>query len=249
MSSANVSAATFSFVTNTSVNNAPTGDILLDSVTFGSTTISDFVFVDEVVIVENDPIDDLVENSGAASSDKGDDVVAPGITASGLVDPTPEQIRDNLANNNLNSIVDTEEDGNFTLDLDFGQVIDTLFLWERGGNSSLELQALDVNGTLIGSAVTVDSSTFDSAGFSIDTTQIEGAQEVFSLGIEAPHFFNTTDDIYGVRAISEAVFNGPDFKLIASAPSVPEPATVLGLAAVAGAFCLSRGRGQAKTDA
>ncbi|MEM0979510.1 MAG: exosortase-dependent surface protein XDP2 [Cyanobacteria bacterium P01_H01_bin.58] len=247
LSSTHVGAATFSFVTNTSINNAPTGDVLLDSVTYDGDTISDFVFVDDVTIVENDAF--VGPDTGAASTDKGDDVTTPGATAE--EDPTAAQILGNLANNNLNSIVDTEEEGSFILDLDFGQVVDTLFLWERGGNSILGLQALDIDGNLLGSAVTVDSSAWDAAGFSIDTTEIEGVQPVVSLGIDAPGFFSTDDEIAGVRVFSESVFNGPDWKIVASGDiaSIPEPAAVLGLAAFAGAFYANRGRRQTETDA
>ncbi len=241
MSAGNADA--FSFVTNTSVDNSPTGDVLLQSVEFDDTLIDDFIYVSSVNILENE---DAI--NGPASTDKGDDVTQGGVT--NVQTPTEAEVLGNLSNNNLNSIIDTEEDGSFIFDLGFGQIIQNLFVWERGGNSILGLQALDSDGNLLGSAVEVDSSTWGDAGFSIDTTEIGSAQPVKSLGIAVADFFGS-DMVAGVRVYSEASFNGPDWKIIASgdAPSVPEPATVLGLTAVAGALCLRGRKGQVNSDA
>jgi hypothetical protein len=117
--------------------------------------------------------------------------------------------------------------------LKFEQGVSTLCsLWERGMNSDrIQVVAGGIDQVF-------DSSTFDYAGFNIDTTEIstknDVGQKVGSRGIKLG------ESVTKVTLISKSSFQGPDFKVAGA--TVPEPATVLGLTAVAGAFVASRRR-------
>jgi len=242
------SASAFTFTTQTSTNLAPTGDIILSGIELaGGRIISDFAYVNSVSNFTNEAYSG--GNTGAASTEEGDTATSP-ISLNANEDPTAEEVAAYLGNSNLNNLIDTEDDGAFSMDLDFGTVVRTLFLWERGANSKLQLQALDAEGNLIGDAKVLDSAGSDwgDTGFDINTTEIAKSQSVVSRGVKISHLFGTDADVYGVRVVSEANFNGPDWKIIGTAEAVPEPATILGLTALAGAFAVSRTR-KSKADA
>jgi hypothetical protein len=141
---------------------------------------------------------------------------------------------------NLNNILDTEDNGQFKMDLLFDkrQSFDSVLLWERGLNSKLRVQAItQVAGnqaTSFGETVTV--STWRDAGYQVETTEISGAQRVGSQGI---HFGSS---ILGVRLFADSSFNGPDFKIAAVRTKIPEPGMLVGLGAMAGAMALRRMR-------
>jgi hypothetical protein len=224
------SASAFSFTTNF-VGTPPTGNIFLESITTqNGTTISNFALVSEVPDVTF--TNDLYSggNTGAASTDHGD-------TASGtaIEDPNGAQVQEILGNLNLNNIVDTEDNGSFSMTLKFDKAFNTLLLWERGQNSKIGVKVGDTDLGIFNSA------DFAYAGYKIDTTEIKGQQEVGSRGIKLSD--------YGIGSVNEITlyadqsltnFRGPDFKVVGA--TVPEPATVLGLTAVAGAFVASRRR-------
>jgi hypothetical protein len=223
-------ASAFTFET-TYKGTPPTGDIMLQSVKIGEQIIKNFALVNNVVLVENDL--HTGGNTGAASSDHGDDV-QDGLKVEA---PSGEDVKASLGNLNLNKIIDTEDSGSFVMDLYFDQAIDKLLLWERGINSTLKVQIGNHTETL-----TKDHFGLGKTNFSIDTTEIGGKQKVGSFGLNLFSDFGIEGGYKGpVRIISEADFNGPDFKVIGVA-AVPEPATVLGLTAVAGAFVASRRR-------
>lgn len=234
-------AQAFSFTTNLGTNNSPKGNVLLDSVTLEDGTVfSDFVFV-EGATISNPPF--MGGNSGAASVDRGDN--ADGLAAE---DPTPAEVVGALANLNLNNIIDTEDAGDDFIDLTFAKAVNTLFLWERGMNSRLGIQALDSSGALIGDRITLDSKTFDYAGYDIDTTEINKAQRVGSRGISLADLGLTDGTFFGIRAEAlGAVDNGPDYKVLAGLvgaeepTATPEPSELVGLGLIAGvAFTLRR---------
>ncbi|HEY9647903.1 MAG TPA: exosortase-dependent surface protein XDP2 [Chroococcidiopsis sp.] len=233
-------AQAFSFTTNTAPgSNAPKGNILLQSVTLGSGEVVDnFAFVNSAQIIYNDAYKG--GNSGAASSDRGDN--ATGIKNE---NPVNADIVASLGNNNLNNIIDTEDQGKFTINVFFSSVVDKLFFWERGQNSKLGVQAVDASGNLLGTKLVMDSAFWGSAGYSIDTTEIVGAQRVGSLGVSLADL-GVSGPIAGVQLTSLKTYNGPDFKVVGAAASVPEPATVAGIVAVAGAMAASRRRKAAK---
>jgi len=235
------SAQAFSFKTNYTTNDSTTwkGDITLNSVEFGGKTYNNFSLVQGVEIISNDLW--TGGNSGAGSSDKGDN-------ASGIAkeNPTEENLATSLGNLNLSNIVDTEDNGSFTLNLLFDKAMNNLLFWERGMNSKLQVQALDQGGNLIGNSVLLGSgsSTWGKAGYKLDTTEITGSQNVGSLGVSLADLgLGNTKSISGIQLVSQSGFNGPDFKVVGT--SVPEPATVVGLGLVAAALAFS---GRKKAD-
>lgn len=239
-------AQAFSFQTNFTPaltgKDAAKGDIILDSVTLGDgTVIDDFVLIDLANIVSNDLF--TGGNTGAASSDVGDKATT-GLKQEAV---TNEGIVSVLNNKNLDNIIDTEDKGNFVIDLFFRRPVNNVFVWERGLNSRLNLQGLSAEGTLIGNLLELNSADFDYAGFNIDTTEIAQAQRVGSIGISLTDL-GLTDPIKALRVSSLGkTFNGPDFKIIGgAAPStaVPEPSMLLGLGAVVAGALVTRRRRQ-----
>lgn len=238
VSSSNANASSFTSILST--DETPEGDALLESIELKSGTI-----IDDIIYVEG--VSDLANDvhsggdTGAASADKGTEAT----TGVAVEDPTEAEILTNLSNNNLNNIVDTEEIGEFSMVIDFGEAIKSLMIWERGGNSKLGLQALDENGDAISGVKVVDSADWQYSGFDILTTEIAQYNEpqgVYSSVAKVGNLFGTNADISKIRVFSEESFNGPDWKVAGTSVAVPEPATVLGLTALAGAFVAVRRR-------
>lgn len=238
------SAQAFSFTTNYTADllgsNAAKGNIWLNSVTFGETTVSNFGLVNQVNILKNDVWSG--GNTGAASADKGD-------LADGLVQEllTPEGAVKALGNTNLNNIIDGEDRGAFSMNVWFDKAVDNLFFWERGRNSAMEIQAIDKLGNSIGNLLTIDSRNWNDAGFKIDTMEIGSAQTVGSLGVSLADL-GLSSAIAGVRVSAQGTsfFNGPDWKVVGSAASVPEPGMVMGLGAIASGLLVSNRRKKAQ---
>jgi len=244
-------AHAFRYLTNIADGaDEPTGDIILESVTIlddegnAVETISDFTLVTDVNIVSNDVYEG--ENTGAASVDVGD-------TATGTAseDPTDEEIADVLENTNLNNIIDTEDGGNFAIDVFFEEAVDNLFVWERGMNSDIRIQGLDASGQLTGVSFLIERGFWEDAGYAINTTEIDpNAQQVGSFGISMADL-GLTGSISGFRLSSDEDFNGPDWKILGSvvdrpAPKeTPEPTAMAGLGLIAGAVVVSRRKRQA----
>jgi hypothetical protein len=231
-----VSAQAFSFTTNLGPGSAaPKGNIWLKSVTYGGTTVNSFSLVDRAQIIQNDAI--TKKHPGAASSDRGDN--ASGIN---VENPTAGNIVTSLGNLNLNNIIDTEDTGSFKMNLFFQSAVDTLFFWERGMNSTLDVQAIDASGNLLGNLLTLNSKNWSYAGFGIDTTEIEETQRVGSFGLTLDKL-GVSGPIAGIQVISKKNYNGPDFKVVGTyTKSVPEPATIAGIGLVAGLMAVSRRR-------
>ncbi|MDY7013360.1 MAG: exosortase-dependent surface protein XDP2, partial [Cyanobacteriota bacterium] len=205
-------ARAFRFTTNytaaLSGDDKAKGDIWLKSVTLeNGEVISDFAVVKSAKIVSNDLY--TGGNTGAASADLGDKATVglkkENVGEAGVVAA--------LGNLNLNSIIDTEDSGSFAMNLFFDTALDNLFVWERGMNSKLKVQALDANGNAIGTQLFINSNDakqnngqgangWSYAGYDIDTQEIYGAQQVASLGISMADF-GLDAPIMGVRFISE----------------------------------------------
>jgi hypothetical protein len=247
------SAKAASFTNNFTPNPAdPTRDIFLRSITQNGVRLTDFNFVNRANIVRNTAISR--GSVGGASTDRGDEATNPGglspkdsLVAGNAADAAA--VAAYLGNNNLNNIIDTEDNGFFTLDLTFTNPVlansngtDSLFFWERGGNADLSVQALDNSGNLIGRSFRIRRNLWTPAGFSINTTETTGAQPVGAYGVSFANLgLNSTSVINGIRLIAENNFRGPDFKVIAASTPVPEPATILGLGSIA-ALALVRRR-------
>ncbi|HEY9294855.1 MAG TPA: exosortase-dependent surface protein XDP2 [Phormidium sp.] len=257
-----------SFTSNVSQTTDPEADIWLNSITQNGTTFSKFNLVNRAKILYNDPIKltgkpgetynpelgGYVNNSGAASTDRGDKATKPGgREVSGLNNPTDDDIAAYLGNTNLNNIIDVEDGKTMKMNLFFQETIfadntglDNLFFWERGSGqwnaSDLWVQAIDATGNLIGNFLRLDRNDKQSAGFSIDTLEIGGAQQVGTWGLKLSQLGVTS--AAGIRVFSDWTMNGPDFKVMArsNSASVPEPATFAGLGLVAASLAAFRRR-------
>ncbi|MEP0858289.1 exosortase-dependent surface protein XDP2 [Trichocoleus sp. DQ-U1] len=254
------SAQAASFQTNVSQKSNSEADIWLQSITQNKVTIDSFNLVKEAKIISNTAITltskkgetanpeagGYNNNTGAASTDKGDKASKPnGVEVSGIKNPTNTDIATYLGNQNLNNIIDTEDKGSFSINLFFNNLVradktglDNLFFWERGKNSDLGIQAIDKAGNLIGNFLKLKRTDQFAAGYSIDTMEISGSQEVGSWGVSLAQLGITS--LAGIRVTADASYNGPDFKVMAREQKVPEPATLAGLGLVAGSLMTIR---------
>ncbi|MGD1871477.1 MAG: exosortase-dependent surface protein XDP2 [Mastigocoleus sp.] len=248
------SAQAASFITNVDQDTDSKADVLLQSVTQNGQTITDFSYVNRVDIQRNSPRDGG-SNSGAASTDRGENASEPELTNE---DPIASEIAAYLGNNNLNNIIDTEDSGYFTLDLFFDSEIskdstglDSLFVWERGMNSDLQVQAIDSEGNLLGKSLKLEKNKNQTkTSFKIDTTEASN-QKVGSWGVSFADLGlgEEVNSFSGIQVVAEKEFKGPDFKVIArKGATVPEPATILGLSAIAGLGFLGRRKSKAVSN-
>jgi hypothetical protein len=263
-------AKAFTFTTNLTTSGVPDakGDILLNSVTYGGKTTSDFAFVKAVEIINNTPIKSGLnpntktsnpedktksnDNSGAASTDKGDNASSPivngqAVGVSGINNPTGSNMAAYLGNNNLNNIIDTEDAGDFKLNLSFTKAVTNLLFWERGMNSTIRVQALDAMGNLIGNLLKLNSSSWGQAGYSINTQEIDNTQKVGAWGVSLADLgVSSPISAIQVSSFGSQGDQGPDFKVIGAEP-VPEPLTMTGLALGASGMIAARRRRANKT--
>jgi hypothetical protein len=173
----------------------------------------------------NDTTTALGDDSlGPFSSDRGDH--ASGINAE---NPTNNDLLASLADNNLNNIIDGEDETDASLKLFFTQPTNHLFFFERGMNSDLMVELIDAGGGSMGIDYLITRDLWQSAGYSIDTTEIIGAQNVGSYGLSYSGL------IAGIRVSSKSEYNGPDFKVVGAYEnrSVPAPSMLLGLGGLA----------------
>lgn len=219
----------FSFNATTDYNNDPSADIFLQSVSHDGKTISNFSVVTGATLIENG------HATGPSSTDLGDNATSPNSTGANEL-PTDQEVVDFLGNLNLNNIIDTEERKRSVFELEFGEKVNTFYLFERGLNSSLKLQALDNNGTVLDD-FKISQGLWQQAGYAIDTTEIDGAQNVGSYGIKL------SSAVKKVRVISDYSYNGPDYKIVAA--QVPEPSSMAALALLGGGALLAKRRKQA----
>lgn len=226
------SAQAADFKSNVTQDNGVKGDVILNSIRQKDKTFSNFSFIDKVEVKHNDEW--TQGNTGAASVDSGKDGTL-GYTRS--ENPTTGELANFLGNNNLNYIVDGEDNGTFALNLFFDSLIkddnsglDSLFFYERGMNSNLDIQAIDDAGNLLGNVVNLVQGGQKDAGFDIRTQEIGAAQDVGYWGVSLGDL--GVDSLSGVRVYAGgSSYNGPDFKVVAR--KAPEPGTIIGLGSVA----------------
>jgi len=236
------SVSAFSFKTNYTAELSGSdrwkGDIWLKTVELqNGKIIDDFVSITSASVVDNDAW--TGGDSGAASADLGDE--ADGYKAE---DISGDEIKQVLNSRNLNNIIDTEDSGNAKISLSFSDQVNSVFIWERGMNSKLDIQATDENGNEIGNLIQLDSSSWDYADYRIDTQEISGSQAVGSIGLNLADF-GVDGPISGVNLYSRGyTYRGADFKLAGSRVSTPEPGLLLGLGTVAGGLLAKSKRRQ-----
>jgi MYXO-CTERM domain-containing protein len=143
---------------------------------------------------------------------------------------------------NLSWIIDGEDAGSYTLDLFYaeGQRLNSdgdgataeISVLERGGNSDFMVYGIRADHSLT-AGVLVQRSQMRSTGWTLDTLEIAGAQQVTAVGISLA---DSWDGLIGVRIGVIGSYNGPDIVAVGSLATVPAPAglAVLGLGAAAG---------------
>lgn len=205
------------------------GDVRLDSVTFQGRTLTQagLQTVATTSIVLDDGIDATRGGHNLAAG-RGINSAADSWAGEGpaTITPTGADLQGALANYNLTSIVVTREArGLAIVDVSFANPTNTFFLWERGANSDLLVQALDDNGGVIGS-YTVLRQNYANTGIVVTTDNgsfLNNGQALGSIG------FQTDTAVSRLRLASFSTdtidFNGPDYKILATAQPVPEPTT------------------------
>lgn len=241
-------AEAFTFTSNYTASHSGSnqwkGNLMLDSVTYGGQTYSDFSLVNRANIISNDLW--TGGNTGAASADLGD-LATVGLKSERA---SNSDIAQALGNRNLSSIIDTEDRGNFAIDLFFDKAVQDILIWERGRNSAMDVQALDAKGNVVGKLLALGKSNtggWSRAGFSLDTREIGSAQEVGSIGVSLTDFGVSNSAIYGLRVISRgSAYNGPDWKVMGTAAkpvtNTPEPFSMVGGAIALGGAALMKRR-------
>ena len=181
-------------------------------------------------------------------------------------EPGYARLSDIFTTGNINRILDGEHNiASAYLDLYFGggkfvqsdgdSGTPELVLLERGGNSGVYIRAIRSDGTYSntlsvnirsGTGTTYDPRTNSyianiggSCGFSLDSTEISGAQPVYGTGIDLMAFGNvsTSDRIIGYQIwfeVNNTFCNGPDLHgfILSKQAAVPEAPSIVGLAAM-----------------
>lgn len=149
---------------------------------------------------------------------------------------------------NLSRLIDGEDTSGWVLDLFFdpGKRLDAdgddstveLAVLERGRNSDFNIYGLTVGNGVTG-PLFVSRNDTGPVGWSLDTLEISGAQEVGGVGISLD---STWTNLVGVRIEATGAFNGPDLIAVGTGPlrTVPAP----GAAALAGLGVLTIGTGR-----
>lgn len=183
-------------------------------------------------------------NAIAGNPDRGDD------SASFAGNTSLSNVFSN-SNKNLNWIIDGEGvTPDYTLDLMFGSgqtlVANSgqahLLVLERGMNSGMRIYGLyqtNAGVSTTSSYIDLAANQQTTAGFSIDTTEIDGGQRVGGWGVDTSSLYSATSGagLLGYRFVATQALghNGPDLVGVASMNPVPEPGTIaaLGLGALA----------------
>ncbi|MBX3356329.1 MAG: hypothetical protein KF724_11605 [Phycisphaeraceae bacterium] len=144
---------------------------------------------------------------------------------------------------NMSWIIDGEDNGAWTLDLFLanGQILNAdgdsnsveLAILERGGNSDLRIRGIRSDGSVTDSIMALRGD-MGAAGWTLDTVEISGAQQVFGVGISLDASWQ---NIIGFRFEAANGMNGPDLVAVGVTGNlIPAPGALalLGLAGVVG---------------
>lgn len=137
---------------------------------------------------------------------------------------------------NMSWIVDGEDSLGWTLDLylESGKILNAdgdansieLAILERGGNSDLRIRGIYGDGSVTDPVTMLHGNT-GFAGWSLDTLEIDGSQQVFGLGISLD---SSWQGLVGFRFEAANGMNGPDIVGIGVGTVVPAPGAVALLA-------------------
>jgi hypothetical protein len=168
------------------------------------------------------------------------DVSSPFTGEAGSTGRLNEVFGSPLGYKNLSWIIDGEDNRTYTLDLHLSALnhftvdsdpstIEFAFL-ERGGNSDIAVQGItgfDDNGMpILTPAIVITRKQTTRAGWTLNTLEIGGAQQVEGAGLSLPSEWGT---LVGVRLENRKGFNGPDIVAVAMIPT-PGSAALAGLA-------------------
>lgn len=139
---------------------------------------------------------------------------------------------------NMSWIIDGEDDGSWTLDLMLasGQMLNAdgdsnsveLAVLERGGNSDMRIRGIRGDGSTTNSIMMLRGDT-GAAGWTLDTLEIDGAQQVHGAGISLDASWQ---GIVGFRFEAGPGMNGPDLVAVGVTGNlVPAPGALALLAA------------------
>ncbi|MBC7771471.1 MAG: PEP-CTERM sorting domain-containing protein [Pyrinomonadaceae bacterium] len=148
---------------------------------------------------------------------------------------------------NLSYIIDGEDNGSWVLDLLFapGQTLSAdasnstieLAVLERGRNSDFNIYGITAGRTFT-APVFVPRANVTAAGWTLDTLEIDGAQNVGGVGLSLD---SSWTNLIGFRIQSQSAFNGPDIVAIATASPIPAPSSIA-LLSLGGLFAKRRRR-------
>lgn len=137
---------------------------------------------------------------------------------------------------NMSWIVDGEDSLGWSLDLylEDGKILNAdgsansieLAILERGGNSDLRIRGIYEDGSVTDSIMMLRANT-GYAGWSLDTLEIDGNQQVFGVGISLD---SSWQGLVGFRFEAANGMNGPDIVGIGVGTVVPAPGAVALLA-------------------
>lgn len=133
---------------------------------------------------------------------------------------------------NMSWIIDGEDAGSYTLDLFYGagKYLNSdndnstmeLTVLERGGNSDFKVYGIKADGSLT-SSIMISRNQMTRVGWTLDTLEISGAQQVAAVGIS---FDDSWDNLIGVRIQATSNFNGPDIVAVGSGIAIPTPGSM-----------------------
>lgn len=257
--------STFHFDTQWSQNPDPalqiypaySRDYRLDSVSFNGTTFSNFQFVSSAHIYRNDYDDTTgadatgfvrqpyyIINTGRGANTATDPWVTEG-PISGANGASEADLIANYANLNLNDINYNRERGEYGIfSITFDHPTDHFFIFERGRDSDIHLDALDALGNVVGHWDFLRADGYQATGISIATNTgfpgwpTNNPQSVGSVGLKIDNGTATTLK-FTIHAIPDF---GPDLKVFGGAP-VSEPGSLMLMASgLAGYFGFARRR-------
>ncbi len=194
------------------------------------------------------PRDVNSSNNNSGNPDRSDSA-APFVGEAGKTGTLKEVFSAFNGYKNMSYLIDGEDHAAWTLDLLFapGHTISAdansnsieLSLLERGGNSDLRIRGIRADGSLT-DAITMLRGQTGQAGWTLDSLEIDGPQQVHGVGISLD---SSWTNIKGFRFEATDGMNGPDLIAVGTIPTnfIPTPGS-LALIGAAGLIIARRRR-------